>query len=1138
MKHIGKLLTTVLTLIALSEGLLYGQLITGSMVGAVTDQSGAVVPEVSITVTNVGTGVESSAKTDNSGTYSALNLQPGNYRVTAEKPGFGIFRITGIQVAAQQTVRQDVQLNVGALQQTVEVAGAAPLLQTDSATIGSSTNLKQIANLPQEMQSIDGLQALTPGAQVRAVEQPQTSGARYGGGSYFTLNGTSEYDAANGRGATSILGLEDEPPISSLQEFKVESVNANAEYRVSNTIILVTKAGTNQFHGQAYEYVQNTAFNANDFLLNAAGEPRPALHWNQFGANLGGPIWRNKAFFFFNYSGFRRRTSSVNQSVFPTTAMRQGDFSALCPTYGPDGVCTSSQGTQLYNPFTGQPFANNSIPTSLITSQAQTLVKYLPTPTDSTSAGLPNGSPNYTASVPQAYDRNSIDFRLDYHLSNSDSLYGVYSSSTSPVANSYQGYPAVYGNGANFADLTHNYSATETHVFSSRTINEFRLGYFDMDSLRYGQNGNFDPRSLFPQLPTSTNHGLPTMNMQGYRSIHDYGSLAVNANSVTWGLTDSLTQVLGQHTIKAGVDISHYRSYGLSGVGPLGAFSFSGVWTGGQGFPGTPTSPGNAFADFLLGTASSSTTGTVSVNPPKGDWDTQFYVQDTWQAAPKLTVYFGVRYMYQQPWTVRGNLRSTFDPQNNKLVLPQNSATPTLPVGGSPALFAAYQFETTQAIGLPLQYVNGDKNNWGPRLGFAYRLSGSSTNSTVVRGGYGVFYDLLPCNVTGCFETNNPPFGGSSLTYTSKLPGAPSTPFLPDITFANPFPTDNNSTTPSANPSIKVVDRNLRNTLVQQWNLTLEHQFGANLMARTSYVASATSDIWWYNSDHNLPAVQVPNTSTQAQRTYQPWSSIDYTTSGGKQNLQELQLELIMRPSHGFSIQAEYQFVHSLDDVFVNDTSSTIGQQQWRYPQLDYGNSDHIQRQVLVVNYIYELPFGKNRTWLANMPRAGEAIVGGWQVSGITTYGGGQPLSVDFDVPSSTVGWLGGRADRVPSQPLYARRSGSHDVVNGVQWFNPAAFTSPAPWTWGNSGRNLLFGPGYVDWDMSLLKSFAMPKLEGHRLEVRADFFNAFNHFNLDVPDTTVGSPQFGGSPITTTGKIYDGAGSSRVIQLGARYQF
>lgn len=1135
MNPASRLLTALVLLMASGHALLYGQLMTGTVVGGVTDQSGRAVSDASITLTNMGTGAKSFAKTDNSGTYSALNLQPGSYQVAAEQVGFRTFEVTGVLVAAQQTVRQDIQLQVGEVQQTVQVTAGAPLLQTDSASIGSSIELKQIANLPQSMQTIDGLQVLTPGAQIVAKEQPQTAGARWGGGSYFTLNGVSEFDPVVGRGATSVIGLENQPPLSSLQEFKVVSVNANAEYRVTNTIVLVTKAGTNQFHGEAYEYVQNTALNANDYLLNAAGKPRSALHWNQFGANLGGPIWHDKAFFFFNYSGFIRHTSSVNQSIFPSVAMRQGDFSALCPTYDANGVCTSSQGTQLYNPYTGQPFPNNRIPTSLITSQAQTLLKYLPIPTNSASAALPNGSPNYTGVVPLVYDRNAIDFRLDYHASNSDSLYGVYSSSTSPVANTYLGYPAAYGNGVNFADQTHNYSATETHVFSSRTLNEFRLGYFAINSLRYGQNGSFEPQSLFPQLPASRNHGLPTITMPGYSSISDYGSLAANVNSVTWGLTDSLTQVLGPHTIKVGVDISHYRSYGASGLGPLGSFGFTGAWTGGKGWPGTPTSPGNTFADFLLGTASSSTTGTLSVLPPKGDWDHQFYAQDTWQATRQLTIYLGLRYMYQAPWTVRGNLRSTFDPQNNKLVLPQESSAPTLPLGGSPALFAAYPFETTQSIGLPLQYVKADKNNWGPRLGFAYRLN----NSTVVRGGYGVFYDLLNCSVTGCFETNNPPFGGSALTYTSQLSGTPATPFLPDITFSNPFPANGSTSKPSASPSLNVVSQDIRNPKVQQWNLTLEHQFGANLMARSTYMGSVSSDLWWYNSDHNVPAVQVPNTPVQAQRPYQPWSKINTTSNGGIQNLQELQLELILRPSHGLSLQAEYQFARSLDNVFGASVSGLIGQQQWRRPELDYGNSDGIRRHFLVFNYIYQLPFGKGRTWLNQLPAFGEEILGGWQVSGITTYGTGAPFSVDFSVPSSTIGWLGGRADVVPNMPLYAKQqSGSHDVIHGVQWFNPSAFTAPTPWTWGNSARNLLFGPGYQNWDMSLMKSFAIPKLENHRLEFHADFFNAFNHFNLGQPSTTVGSTQYGGSPVTTTGRVYRGQGSNRVVQLGMRYQF
>jgi hypothetical protein len=1130
--------------LALGGGLIYGQLISGSIVGLITDPSGGAVPDASVAVKNMDKGIELHVKTDISGTYSVPNLLPGKYEIAVEKAGFRAFHVIGIQLAALQTVRQDVQLQIGAVDQSVEVEGAAPLLRTDSASVGTSFNTRQLADLPSSTQAIDLLMALVPGAQVTSsYEFPFTGGARQGG-SYFTLNGVAEYDFAVGRGATSVIGLENQPPTSALQEFKVESVNAGAEYREATTIMLITKSGSNKFHGEGYELLQNESLNANNFLLNSAGKPRAPLEWNQFGANLGGPIVRNKAFFFANYSGFRRRMSQTVQFVFPSMAMREGDFSALCPTYDANGTCISSKGTQLYNPSTGQPMANNRIPSPLITSQAKTLLKYLPAPSDATSAGLPNGAPNYVGTVPLDYDRNAIDARVDYQINNNDSVYVVYSHNTSPVANTYLGYPATYGNGDNFADNTYNYSIGYTRIFTPRTVNELRLGYFDMESIRSGQNGDFNPLSLFPQLTASPNRGLPTMTMSGYTGMfHDYGYMNELRHVPSLSLTEGLTHVHSRHTIKAGVDLTHVKYYSHAPNAPLGSFGFSGSWTGNIGWPGQPQSQGNSFADFLLGTADSSSTGVASVMNVATSSITEFYVQDTWQAAPRLTLSFGVRYTYQSPWTYAGNRRSTFDVTNNKLVLPQDSATPTMPAyGASSVLFGAYPMETTQSIGLPLQYIEPDKNNWAPRFGFAYRFSGGQKSGTVLRGGYGVYYPTITLNSVST-QLSNPPWGTAGLNFVTHRPGTPTSPYLPDITFQNPFPsTAGKVNVAAANPTIYYVQQDLKNPAVQEWNLTLEQQFAQSWMTRATYMGSQSHHLSWTSSDINVPATQTPYTSIQAQRPYQPWGPIISTRSGGVQNLQQLQLELIKRFSSGFMAQVEYQWTRSLDDVGWGTSTP----QNWNFPGLDYGNSDSIRRHFLVATYIYELPFGKGRRWLSALPRIAEGVVGGWQVSGITTYGTGTPFSVTFGVPTGFTGWWGGRADLVAGASLYeGQQSGTHDVTKGVQWFNPAAFTAPTPFTWGNSARNLLFGPGYGNWDISLLKSFAMPKLEGHRLQVRADFLNAFNHFNLGNPSTQVAATQYGGTPVTTTGMIHGGqsassenANGNRTVQVALRYQF
>ncbi|HYM13805.1 MAG TPA: carboxypeptidase-like regulatory domain-containing protein, partial [Bryobacterales bacterium] len=1056
------------------------------------------------------------------------------YEVTVKKAGFQTYRATGIQVLASQSVRVDVSLQVGAVQQTVDVVAEAPLVHTESPTIGGTVNTRQIADLPFSQQSIDGLLNLVPGAQVSG-SSPQTGGGTHWGSFNFTINGIQANDFGNGAAAYSFgLGLISLPAIQSMQEFKVDAYDTNAEYRNLGTVTMVTKAGTNQFHGEAYEYNENKSLTANTFLNNALGRPRSPFVRNQFGVNVGGPIWRNKAFFFFDYSGFRNRNYSQPQLHIPSMPMRQGDFSALCSAYDGNGICADPKGTQLYNPYNGSAFPNNRIPSGMIAPQAQALLKFLPPPTDATSNGAPFGLPNYFGLVSTAQDTNVSDVRIDYQISAKDSLYGVYSRNVGFPWEWPLGTPPTYGNGSNYGYKTFGYSVVETHTFNPGTLNDLRLAWFNHPSIRSGQNLDFDPRTLFPGLTPSPNRGLPTMSMTGYTGMFTDIGKGYYGQGVSEELTDNFTHVFGRHTLKVGADIATYKSYGPNPNAPLGSFSFSGQWTGNKGWPGQPQSQGNAFADFLLGTANTSTTGFAGVfEGVYWDWDSEFYVQDTWQASPRLTLSFGLRYMYQTPWNWQDGYSTYFDYKSNKLALPQDSATPTLPpYGASAAQLAAYPFTTTQALGIPARYMIGDKNNWAPRFGFAYRPF--SNNSTVIRGGYGVYYNFNPAFVGSRDDVLNPPWLGGlggypGQNYSSGLPGKPTAPYQPDITFADPFPAGLQAATGAApHPTIFSMQRDLKNAVAQQWNLTVERQFGQSWMARASYIGSQTHHIQWFFGDINVPRTQTPNVPIQNQRPLQPWANFDATRSGASQNLEQLQFEAIKRFSSGLSFQLEYAWTRSLDNV---DPSG--GPQNWNFPGLDYGNTNGVRRHTLVANYVWELPVGRGKPFLTNANALANAVLGGWEVAGITTYNTGSPFSVSFQVPSNYIGWWGGRADAVSSN-LYAKQS-SHDIINGVSWFNTAAFAPPTPWTWGNSSRDMLFGPGSGNWDISFMKNFSLK--ERFHLQLRSDFLDAFNHFNLGNPSSAIPDTRDGGPPNAAAGKIFGGSGN-RIVQVGAKVTF
>ncbi|MES2221066.1 MAG: TonB-dependent receptor [Acidobacteriota bacterium] len=1109
-----------------------GQNVTSTVVGQVNDPSGSGVPGAHITVTNINTGISTAGIASSTGSYSVSDLQPGTYTVSASAPGFSTFNVSGIVVAAAHTIRVDVPLKVGSVSETVHVTGGAPLITTDSASIGATLNTQQIRDLPSGVQSIAAILATVPGAVVGAVPSaPLIGGATHWGASNFTLNGIALDDIGNGGAAYAFTSgdpgtdLINQPPLDTLQEFQVVGINENAEFSDVSTIIMVTKQGTNQFHGDAYEFFKNAVLNANSYQLNATGQQRPQNNLNQFGGTIGGPIIKNKAFFFFSPVFYRSLSAGLAQQNFPSAAMKNGDFKALLPE------------TQLYDPLTGQPFQDNQIPTTMFAPQLATLLKYLPDPTDASSPGLPNGPNNYIKSVGIHNYMDSYTGRGDYQIRTADSLFGVFTYSYTPQWNVFANHPETFGNDSNFGFKDISMNLGETHTFNPTTLNDFRAAWFRHNSYRQGQNSDFDPTSLFPQLTPGINRGLPQMAPTGYSNVaYDYGYGAGKRNSdYNLEFADNFTKVLHNHAVKMGFDESGYKVFNKLGVGSLGSFSFSGVWTGNKGWPGQPQSQGNAFADYLLGYANAATRSTVSPDTALYNRITEGYAQDSWQVNPQLTLNYGIRYMYQAQWGVLDNARSLYDQANNKIALPQNSATPTLPKNGNATFFDAYlpYFETTQSIGLSTSYMKPPKNNWSPRIGFAFR----PVPNTVIRGGYGVYYDWLIFDFSA-WDYLNLPFGSNTETANSKLPGTPTAPYLPDITFADPFGTAGPNL--ASNPTLFSVQPNIRNPRIQQYNLTVEHQFHQNWAARASYVGSVTTNLPWFEEDINQPAVQIPNTPFQEQRPEQPWAVINSVRDGARQNFNQLQLEATRRYENGVSFQAEYAWTRSLDNVeFVG------GPQQIAHPNLDYGNSTSIRTHTLIFNYLYDLPFGHGKRWLNNSSGLVNALAGGWQVSGITTYATGLPFSVNFTAPSNFIGWVGndgtnaasatGRADRIPGVPVYLSHSG-HDVIKGVPYFNPAAFGPPQPWTWGDSGRNILWGPGTSNWDISAMKHILLP---WNRLDmtIRADFFDAFNHFNLSNPSNTVASTQYGGVPQPTAGMVTTGTGN-RNIQLGARVSF
>lgn len=1154
---------------------LYGQEIRGSIVGNVTDSSGAVVPAVQITVRNEGTGIESKTTTGGAGTYTVTDLLAGMYTVIAVKEGFKTYQATGIQLLSYQTARQDVVLQVGTVVQTVEVSGHAQLVSTDSPTVGGTLQTHELMDLPEITTATDSLMNLVPGMSLgisNGNSNPTIGGASYYGMSNFTVNGISTNNPGQGGGgdvtyvgSSEMIAQANLPSIGTLQEFKVDASVVEADSRSQVAITMVTKQGTNKFHGQIFEFNENKALNANSFDLNKYNENEYPFNRNQFGANVGGPIFKDKLFFFANYDGIREIHPYPIQNNFPTMAMRQGDFSNLCDTWSA-GLCTdTANGQQLYNPQTGQPFLMNQIPQGMFASQAQTLTPYMPLPNVNLTTPTPTGTPgsvylpgspfalyDWASAIPLRFGTNNAQMRMDYQIGTKDSI--VAFADGSKGAPWFYGYACCVTTGAwsDHGYNWYNFSGTETHTFGPGMVNEFRLGYVVAATRSFGQDLGFEPWSLFPQEPANADRGLPSFSISGYGgnnigyTIGDVGIAHALQNTLDW--VDNLTMVRGRHTIKMGFEESGFKENDFCQFvcyAPLGSFGESGQWTGNRGWNLPPynsggqstvygQSIGNAYADFMLGIADSSSYASP-VAQRLYDREYDAYIQDTFKATPRLTLNYGVRYMYQPPWWFKDHDATFWDYGTNQLVLAENSSTVTVPPGADPRAIAAYPFTTTQAIGAPLNFFKNNSNhNWGPRIGFAYRPF--SDNKTVIRGGYGVYYAFNAGWVGPLQSQENTPWGPSAGFYTA-LPGTPTTAYLPDITFSNPYPAGLNAGEP-ANPSISVADRNQINPVSQQWNLTVERQVGENWSFRATYLGDQGHHLVDTGANLNKPVVQQPNVPIQQQLPFQPWSAINWTTYSGKSNFNQLQLEIQKRLARGLMFRAEYDYTSDLTNM--NGDNTFVGEQDPWNLRAEYGNGQFQFRHRFIFYYIYELPVGKGRKWLGNMNAFEDGVLGGWRVAGITQYHSGDPISPSFENPGTLVGWQSLRPDRAAGVPLYSDRGTGHDTVDGVQWFNPAAYVPPQPWTYGNAAPFSIFGPGWSEWDVSVLKQFHLPMGESTKLEFKVDFFNLPNHYCLGDPDTGIADVRDGGYVDTYSGKVTGGAGQyqPRLIQVGLRLIF
>ncbi len=1055
---------------------------SASISGAATDQGGASVVGATVTVHNVDTGIDRTTKTQNAGNFNVSELPPGHYTLRVAEPGFKSFEQQNVTLTIGQIAEINAHLEVGAQQEQVTVTAGAPTIQTEDSSVGLVVDSATITDTPLNGRlGITGLLALAPGVQgagsqdqipVYGVAPSINTGSRNAYGALgFTLDG----------GVNMYVGLQrplgEVPPLDGIGEFKVITTDAPAEYNQASQIVVISKGGTNRFHGTLLEFNRVAATSAKYYFAGASRKPKYIR--NEFGGDVSGPILiphlyngRDRSFFFFNYEGFRLAQASSLNSQMPTMAERSGDFSGIA-------------GLTLKDPLTGTAFPNNQIPTGRINGVDQQLQNLLyPLPT------APGNGTNTFEVVPYTNSVERFSFRLDHKAGERDQfratfIAGLYGPNPSTGATSR------FGGMSGIGERNLNTVLGWTHIFSPTLVGDFTAAYLHLPFYRTPQNVNTDFPSIIPGLGPEFIEGAPQISISNITGVSEAGSKALDQDIQ---LSGSLNKNLGAHNLKIGVSYLHDNTWNDIAAAPQrGAYSFNGQYSG------------NAYADFLLGYPAS----TQKPNPNNQilrslSHQAGAFIQDDWKVSRNLTINAGLRYDIQyfddSPY---GN-NSLYIPSLGKIVIfgssypGANAPQPVIPA------FLNLPIEFASQAGLPhslFSYLGQSTKNVAPRFGLAYQVN----NNTVIRGGFGLYYNLIPDYYIQNYAFENIPFFG---VQTFSQPTG-----VPTLTMNAPFAgTGAFASNPSVNAQHKTVT-----PYTEEYNLAIEHQIGRSVSFRIGYVGQ--NNIKQNNSNgpgNTTPDLNQPTPAAgavQPRRPVQPFASIFLTMDPiFHSNSNALQVGVHKRFESGFQLNAEYEWIRVLGtENFVNPMNTGDS----------YGNIGGIAPQSLNVSYSYVLPFGRDKHFLHSAGNLTNTLVSGWEISGITQYQGGQPFSVGYN--TSVQGSYNSRADRVSGQPLYP----GHKSLR--EFFNAAAFTAPAPFTFGNSAYNPLFGPRYQDWDINLVKSTTI--FEKATLQLRADSFNIFNHPNFATPNATVSNPGNFGQITSTTGE-------PRTVEFGAKLLF
>jgi outer membrane receptor protein involved in Fe transport len=1116
---------------------------SGRINGTVLDSSGAVIPNAIVIITNAGTGAARSLVTNDQGRFTAPDLQPGEYGIQADARGFKRLVQKGVSVRVGDSLELPLKMELGASAESVTISGEAPLLQTTNSSIGEVIERKLVADLPLNERQPFSLVLLTPGVtpnrQISNAAQPfnragnfSVSGGR-GDTNEILLDGTPNTVTEGSTGAFRAVTIF--PTVEGTQEFKVQSNTYAAEFGGSGggVINIVTKSGTNAYHGAAFEFLRNSDLDANGFFSNARGVSLASFRRNQFGAAFGGPVilpklynGRNKTFLFVSWESLIERGGIPYTASVPTALQKSGDFSQTFDATGKPVVIYDPATTTL-DPATGRysrtPFAANKIPAGRINPIAAKIMSYFPEPTDG-GVAFTHAS-NFNKTITRPIEDHRVDVRVDQSFGDKHRVFGSYALGRRTWQN-----PNVYGNVADPAFRTYPSDPTSIKAGYIYSINanwaaEIRYAY---NHLYFGQvpgSLGFDITQLgFPQYVADRVQSKEFPRLTFSDLTGTYAGMGHTSNTQTGDqnsnvFSGSISRVSGNHALKFGTQVRRdYANRLVISPGDLG-FAFTRSFTQGPNALAASTTAGSSIASALLGLADTTSTSRLVLATPRltQSWTQAYYAQDDWKVNQRLTLNLGVRWDLQFPMVEQNNNMDWFDPNAPS---PIASKVPSLSLKGA-VFFAGDQKRNTWQMNM---------HDIAPRIGLAYKLTGNM----VLRTGYGVFYAPHPYGTS-----DNVGVGFSQSTpFVSTIDGA-----TPIATISDPFPNGfvlpfglGGTPSPAANLGLGITyfEPHAPTPRVHQWNFALQRQIGSSMLVEARYAAAKglhLPDVGYnvsqlrpeqlgpqVNQTVDNPFYGIITVGTLAQKTIrqgQLMSAFPQYTSVGVQFptaassiYHSLQLKAEKRFSAGLTFLLGYTFSKAIDDNSgtMNWLDPATGHQNGYNRRADRSLSDQDVSQRLVYSFSYGLPFGRGKLLGSNMGSILNAAISGWQVTGIMTLQTGIPLALSTTDTSNSGN---GGVLRPNNNGTSAKLDGSTESRLG-RYFRTDVFSQPAPFTFGSVSRSLpdVRGPGTHNLDAALYKDFAIR--ESLHLQMRGEAFNLTNTPEFENPDTNFQSSTFG----------------------------